>query len=96
VAAIRGGELGVLISTVQLIGEGFDCPDLCTLFLTTPIKFTGRVLQVVGRILRPAAGKQPKVYDYVDPVRVLHASAQARLRLFAEAPAEGKPLWQEK
>jgi superfamily II DNA or RNA helicase len=79
VAAIRRGEQGVLISTVQLIGEGFDCPDLYTLFLTTPIKFSGRVLQVVGRILRPAAGKQPKVFDYVDPVRVLHASAQAPL-----------------
>jgi superfamily II DNA or RNA helicase len=84
VASIRGGELEVLISTVQLIGEGFDCPNLHTLFLTTPIKFTGRVQQVVGRILRPAADKKPKVFDYVDPVRVLRTSAQARLRLFAE------------
>lgn len=78
VAAIRNGEVKVLISTVQLIGEGFDCPDLQTLFLTTPIKFTGRLLQVVGRILRPASGKQPKVYDYVDPVNVLKSSAKAR------------------
>ncbi|MDA8164318.1 MAG: hypothetical protein M0017_04725, partial [Desulfobacteraceae bacterium] len=62
---------------------------------TTPIKFTGRVLQVVGRILRPAAGKQPKVFDYVDPVRVLRGSAQARLRLFEEKP-EGGSLWQER
>ncbi len=78
VAAIRNGEIKVLISTVQLIGEGFDCPDLQTLFLTTPIKFTGRLLQVVGRILRPASGKQPKVYDYIDPVHILRSSAQAR------------------
>jgi len=78
VAALQEGRVQVLISTVQLIGEGFDCPGLRSLFLTTPIKFTGRLLQVVGRILRPAAGKQPKVYDYVDPVGVLQYSAQSR------------------
>jgi len=78
VEAIRAGKLKVVISTVQLIGEGFDCPGLHTLFLTTPIKFSGRLLQVVGRILRPAAGKQPRVYDYIDPVGALRAAAQAR------------------
>lgn len=78
VESLRQGRIKVLISTVQLIGEGFDCPDLSTLFLTTPIKFSGRLLQVVGRILRPALGKQAKVYDYVDPVGVLSASAQSR------------------
>ncbi len=82
VDSIRKGEVKVLISTVQLIGEGFDCPDLQTLFLTTPIKFTGRLLQVVGRILRPATGKKPKVYDYVDPVGVLSSSAQSRWLTF--------------
>ncbi len=82
VDAIRQGEVKVLISTVQLIGEGFDCPDLATLFLTTPIKFTGRLLQVVGRVLRPAHGKQPRVYDYVDPVGVLSSSAQGRWLTF--------------
>mgnify|MGYP001417909841 CR=1 FL=1 len=82
VEAIQQGRVKVLISTVQLIGEGFDCPDLATLFLTTPIKFSGRLLQVVGRVLRPAHGKQPKVYDYVDPVGVLSASAQGRWLTF--------------
>ncbi|MDZ7642486.1 MAG: DEAD/DEAH box helicase [Desulfurivibrio sp.] len=75
---LQQGEVRVLISTVQLIGEGFDCPGLRCLFLTTPIKFTGRLLQVVGRILRPAADKKPRVYDYVDPVGVLGYSAQSR------------------
>ncbi len=78
VEAIRNGTVKILISTVQLIGEGFDCPGLETLFLTTPIKFSGRLLQVVGRILRPASNKQPRVYDYVDPVRMLQTSAQSR------------------
>lgn len=79
---IRHARIKVLISTLQLIGEGFDCPNLQILFLTTPIKFSGRLLQVVGRILRPATGKQPKVYDYVDPVNVLKRSAEARRLLY--------------
>lgn len=78
IEAVRRGETEILVSTLQLIGEGFDCPGLRALFLTTPIKFTGRLLQVVGRILRPAAGKKPRVYDYIDPVGVLKASARAR------------------
>lgn len=78
VESLQQGGVKVLVSTVQLIGEGFDCRGLETLFLTTPIKFTGRLLQVVGRILRPAAGKQPRVYDYVDPVGILKSSAQSR------------------
>ncbi|MDT8334280.1 MAG: DEAD/DEAH box helicase, partial [Desulfurivibrionaceae bacterium] len=75
---IRNGEIDVLISTVQLIGEGFDCPGLRALFLTTPIKFSGRLLQVVGRILRPAVAKKARVYDYADPVPVLQSSARSR------------------
>ncbi|MDH5297436.1 MAG: DEAD/DEAH box helicase [Desulfobulbaceae bacterium] len=81
---VREGRVKVLISTVQLIGEGFDCPGLTTLFLTTPIKFSGRLLQVVGRILRPAEGKQAKVYDYLDPVGVLKSSARARQLVYQE------------
>jgi len=85
---IRNGGIDVLISTVQLIGEGFDCPGLRTLFLTTPIKFSGRLLQVVGRILRPSAGKQPRVYDYADPVRVLQSSARSRSLTFKNLRSE--------
>ncbi|MBU0483559.1 MAG: DEAD/DEAH box helicase [Proteobacteria bacterium] len=84
VEAIHKGELSVLISTLQLIGEGFDCEGLRALFLTTPIKFSGRLLQVVGRILRPAVGKQPRVYDYVDQVGLLKKSAQARRLTYLE------------
>lgn len=76
---VRGGRVQVLVSTLQLIGEGFDCPGLASLFLTTPIKFSGRLLQVVGRILRPAEGKEARVHDYVDhEVGVLARSAAIR------------------
>lgn len=77
------GDMRVLGSTVQLIGEGFDAPGLSSLFLATPIKFSGRVLQVVGRVLRPKDGKTPRIYDYQDNhVGVLKASAKARQRVF--------------
>ena len=82
VRRLQQGEVRVLVATIQLIGEGFDCPGLTSLFLCTPIKFEGRLTQVIGRILRPALGKEPKVYDYVDPVGVLKASARARRQIY--------------
>ncbi len=79
VEGIRENRVKILISTLQLIGEGFDAPGLTTLFLATPIKFSGRLKQVIGRILRPGAGKQATVYDYVDDqVGVLKHSAKER------------------
>lgn len=83
VESVHQGRVKVLISTLQLVGEGFDAANLATLFLTTPIKFSGRLRQVTGRILRPASGKQPKVIDYVDErVGVLKNSAAMRLRAY--------------
>jgi len=83
VASLHRGEVKVLVSTLQLVGEGFDAAGLTTLFLTTPIKFTGRLRQVIGRILRPAAGKQAKVIDYVDEnVGVLKNSARIRRQAY--------------
>ena len=62
VGRLNQGKIKVLISTNQLLAEGFDCRNLATLFMTTPIKYSGRVLQVLGRILRPAPGKKALVY----------------------------------
>ena len=78
------GNVNVLLATGQLIGEGFDRSDLSPLFLTTPIKFSGRVLQYIGRVLRPAPGKKKaRVYDYVDVnVDVLKAAARARQKVY--------------
>ncbi|MDD5759846.1 MAG: DEAD/DEAH box helicase [Desulfobulbaceae bacterium] len=79
VEGIKSNTVKILISTLQLIGEGFDAPGLTTLFLATPIKFSGRLKQVVGRILRPGEGKHATVYDYVDDqVGVLKHSASER------------------
>lgn len=82
-AALNGGKVKVLVATGQLIGEGFDCRELSTLFLATPIKFNGRLLQYLGRVLRPALGKdRARVYDYLDPVGVLENAARARQRVY--------------
>ncbi len=79
VQAVQKGEVQVLVATLQLISEGFDCPGLSSLFLTTPITFEGRLLQVVGRIMRPAKNKQARVYDYLDHhVPALRKSANIR------------------
>lgn len=77
-------QVKVLIATGQLIGEGFDCKELSTLFLATPISFSGRVLQYLGRVLRPAPGKElARVFDYVDVhVDVLKKAANSRQRVY--------------
>jgi superfamily II DNA or RNA helicase len=81
---LQAGRVKVLIATGQLIGEGFDCPRLETLFLVTPIRFSGRLLQYLGRVLRPAPGKcSARVYDYVDVhVDTLVKAARARQRVY--------------
>jgi superfamily II DNA or RNA helicase len=87
VAAIRSGVVPAICATGSLIGEGFDLPDLSALFLTTPVKFAGRVTQYIGRILRPAQGKDRAViYDYCDTREpVLANSARARAKVYAGA-----------
>jgi len=83
VAALNAGRVKVLVATGQLIGEGFDCRELSTLFLACPVKFNGRLLQYLGRVLRPSPGKdKARVYDYIDPVGVLKAAAKARERAY--------------
>ena len=84
VAALNAGHVKVLVATGQLIGEGFDCRELSTLFLATAIRFNGRLLQYLGRVLRPAPGKvKATVYDYLDiNVPVLEAAARARLGVY--------------
>jgi len=85
VAAVQNGEIQVLVATLQLISEGFDCPGLSTLFITTPIVFEGRLLQVIGRIMRPAENKHARVFDYVDEnIPALLRSANARGLILAD------------
>ena len=76
----------VVIATGQLIGEGFDCKNLSTLFLSTPVSFSGRVLQYLGRVLRPAPGKEKaRVFDYIDThVDILVKAARSRQKVYRQ------------
>jgi superfamily II DNA or RNA helicase len=76
-------QLRVLVATGQLIGEGFDCKWLTNIFLCTPIKFQGRLVQYLGRVLRPAPGKpRATIYDYID--EQLWASARERISFYTK------------
>ena len=88
VADLQAGKVTVLYSTLSLIAEGFDCPGLDSLLITSPVRFSGRLKQVVGRVMRPADGKQPVVIDYVDSrVGLLEHQAKARRRVYLELKA---------
>jgi superfamily II DNA or RNA helicase len=64
----------ILLATSSLIGEGFDLPQLDTLFLTLPISFKGRLIQYAGRLDRSWKGKtEVRIYDYVEPENRLTA-----------------------
>jgi superfamily II DNA or RNA helicase len=51
------GETTVL-SNVGLLAEGWDCPECEVMILARPTKSLIRFVQMVGRVLRPAPGKE--------------------------------------
>jgi len=80
---LNGGRARVLIATAQLIGEGFDLKELSSIFLATPVKFTGRVKQYIGRILRVSEDKREAVvYDYLDHNGMLRNSFHSRMTAY--------------
>ena len=74
----------VVVATGQYLGEGFDCPQLDTLFLAFPVSFKGRLVQYTGRLMRACEGKTSvRVYDYADThVPVLRAMHTRRLTTY--------------
>ena len=85
----------VVVATGQYLGEGFDCPQLDTLFLAFPVSFKGRLVQYTGRLMRAHEHKADvRVYDYAD-VRLPHPARDAHApphhlqepRIHARAPS---------
>ena len=57
----------VLLSTGNLVGEGFDHPPLDTLVLAMPVSWRGTLQQYAGRLHREYAGKTDvRIIDFVD------------------------------
>lgn len=82
VSDFKEGRIQVLVATYDLLAEGFDYRPLNRLFMATPIKWKGTVVQSIGRIQRPSEGKHEAiVYDYVDESVDMFAR-QAESRLF--------------
>lgn len=68
VARFATGDLQVLV-TVDVVSEGFDVPAASCAILLRPTASLGLYLQQVGRVLRPAPGKQVAiVLDHVGNV----------------------------
>lgn len=83
VEELNRNQAQVLVATAQLIGEGFDLKQLSSIFLATPIKFTGRVKQYIGRILRVAEGKEDAfIFDYLDTNGMLKNSFASRMSAY--------------
>lgn len=64
---LESNSINVLITTFDLLGEGFDVKKLNRCFLVLPMREGVRIEQAVGRIQRSCDGKDTAiVYDYVD------------------------------
>jgi len=70
-SAVRGLATGRLhgLSSCDIISEGFDVPVVSAAILLRPTQSMGLYLQQVGRVLRPAEGKQfATILDHVGNV----------------------------
>ncbi len=79
----RKGELDILFSA-NVSDEGLDMPNLKRVYLTFPNKSESKVIQRIGRILRPYPDKtSAEVYDFVDDkVPALISQARQRINIF--------------
>lgn len=80
------GEV-ILVGSVDILGRGFDLPELSLAVLTVCEKFESSILQYVGRIIRDFEGKPNPIFvDIVDvQTPVLMNQARTRLRNFNKA-----------
>jgi len=90
VAALNAGELAAVVATGSLVGEGFDVPRLDWLALATPVSYSGRVTQYIGRVSRTAPGKDDAVViDYCDNHRMLWSTWKNRKAVYIK---QGCPM----
>jgi len=67
VLKLESDEVTVLVTTFELLGEGFDVQKLNRGFIALPFREKARVEQSIGRIQRTCENKSDAImYDYVD------------------------------
>jgi len=73
------GNTDILICTTQLVGEGFDFPELSGMVLAGSWKSETRTIQAIGRLMRKAANKHQAVFvDFANNCRYLYEHTIAR------------------
>lgn len=61
---LRSGQT-LVVCNCNVLTEGFDCPELEVCVLARPTLSTALYLQMVGRVLRPAPGKErARIHDH--------------------------------
>jgi len=85
--ALNGKLQAITATTVA--DEGLDIPNLSALFMTYPTRAAGKILQRVGRVMRPAPDKlDPVIYDFVDGrVGLLLSQYRKRLKAYDQLDA---------
>ena len=79
---LRTGKIAVVVAT-SLANEGLNIPRLSRIILAFPDRSYGWTVQRAGRLTRKWEGKDPVLYDVVDPaVETLASRAGARRRAY--------------
>lgn len=79
----KNGKIDILLSTYQLMSEGFDCPTLEYLVFATPQKNERIVTQACGRVARKCDGKkQGTIIDFVDDFFMYKKMRKLRERIY--------------
>lgn len=86
---LKKNKIKVLIATGQLLGEGFDCKEINSLFLTFPFSSKAKLSQYIGRTLRRKPGKGIVwIYDYYDQYVVFcHLLYERRMKVYKKFPS---------
>jgi superfamily II DNA or RNA helicase len=65
--SISENKSNLILATGRYLGEGFDHPQLDTLFLALPVSWKGTIAQYAGRLHRDHHSKSEVIiYDYAD------------------------------
>ena len=90
VLKLEKDEVTVLVTTFELLGEGFDVQKLNRGFIALPFREKARVEQSIGRIQRTCEGKTDAImYDYVDEnIGILNNQFNHRAKVYESLDIE--------